>query len=259
MAPRKGKEKKEEQVISLGPQVAEGENVFGVCHIFASFNDTFVHVTDLSGKETICRVTGGMKVKADRDESSPYAAMLAAQDVAQRCKELGITALHIKLRATGGNSGSNKQALKVAGLTVLAAVLIAGQAFTAYMMYSQKDRLNSLESHSARLEELGRRATVVRSPMKMALPMNSLPLFLDESTTGDKKASTPAPKKELSRCLQEAAGLVEIQLPDFRPRCDENGDYAAQQCWDLAKKCWCVDKSGAILQDTMVDGPAQCG
>nr|KJB53448.1 hypothetical protein B456_009G400400 [Gossypium raimondii] len=46
---------------------------------------------------------GGMKVKADRDESSPYAAMLAAQDVSQRCKELGITALHIKLRATGGN------------------------------------------------------------------------------------------------------------------------------------------------------------
>lgn len=43
-----------------------------------------------------------MKVKADRDESSPYAAMLAAQDVAARCKEIGITALHIKLRATGG-------------------------------------------------------------------------------------------------------------------------------------------------------------
>jgi small subunit ribosomal protein S14e len=46
--------------------------------------------------------TGGMKVKADRDESSPYAAMLAAQDVAVRCKEVGITALHIKMRATGG-------------------------------------------------------------------------------------------------------------------------------------------------------------
>ena len=46
----------------------------------------FVHVTGLSGKETMCRITGGMKVKADRDESSPYAAMLAAQDVATRCK-----------------------------------------------------------------------------------------------------------------------------------------------------------------------------
>ena len=44
-----------------------------------------------------------MKVKADRDEASPYAAMLAAQDIAARCKELGITAIHCKLRATGGN------------------------------------------------------------------------------------------------------------------------------------------------------------
>lgn len=49
MGPRKAKVVKEEQV-TLGPQVAEGENVFGVAHIFASFNDTFVHVTDLSGK-----------------------------------------------------------------------------------------------------------------------------------------------------------------------------------------------------------------
>ncbi|EJD46809.1 translational machinery component, partial [Auricularia subglabra TFB-10046 SS5] len=81
--------------VQLGPQLAEGDLNFGVAHIFASFNDTFVHVTDLSGKETISRVTGGMKVKADRDESSPYAAMLAAQDVAVRCKEIGINALHI--------------------------------------------------------------------------------------------------------------------------------------------------------------------
>jgi len=62
---------------------------------------------DSSGRETICRVTGGMKVKADRDESSPYAAMLAAQDVAARCKELGINALHIKIRATGGKFTSS--------------------------------------------------------------------------------------------------------------------------------------------------------
>ncbi|CAO1627457.1 unnamed protein product [Parajaminaea phylloscopi] len=92
----------EKPEVSLGPQVGEGELVFGVARIFASFNDTFVHITDLSGKETIVRVTGGMKVKADRDESSPYAAMLAAQDCAARCKEVGITALHVKLRATGG-------------------------------------------------------------------------------------------------------------------------------------------------------------
>eukprot|EP01001_Neometanema_parovale_P000364 NODE_10399_length_594_cov_628.248408_g10125_i0.p1 GENE.NODE_10399_length_594_cov_628.248408_g10125_i0~~NODE_10399_length_594_cov_628.248408_g10125_i0.p1 ORF type:complete len:151 (+),score=33.12 NODE_10399_length_594_cov_628.248408_g10125_i0:55-507(+) len=101
--PAKKKERVEQEVKRFGPAVGPNEQAFGVAHIFASFNDTFVHITDISGRETISRVTGGMKVKADRDESSPYAAMLAAQDVAARCKECGITALHIKMRATGGN------------------------------------------------------------------------------------------------------------------------------------------------------------
>ena len=92
------------QVIQLGPTVREGEEVFAVCHIFASFNDTFLHITDCSGRETYCRVTGGMKVKKDCDEASPYAAMMAAQDIAVRCKELGVTAIHIKCRATGGSA-----------------------------------------------------------------------------------------------------------------------------------------------------------
>merc|ERR1712165_137807 len=90
MAPKGKKVVKEEEVIRLGPQVAENEIVFGVCHLFASSNDTFV------------RVSGGMKVKADRDENSVYAAMQAAADVSTRCKELGINALHIKIRARGG-------------------------------------------------------------------------------------------------------------------------------------------------------------
>lgn len=96
MAPRKNKVQKEEVQVSLGPQVREGEIVFGVAHIYASFNDTFVHVTDLSGRETIARVTGGMKVKADRDEASPYAAMLAAQV----CSDCHKTHIHKKDHAT---------------------------------------------------------------------------------------------------------------------------------------------------------------
>ena len=47
---RKGKAREEAPVVQLGPQALDGENVFGVAHIYASFNDTFVHVTDLSGK-----------------------------------------------------------------------------------------------------------------------------------------------------------------------------------------------------------------
>ncbi|KFH14060.1 40S ribosomal protein S14, partial [Toxoplasma gondii MAS] len=107
MAPKKSAkaatgEEGEAQGSGLGPATRDGEIVFGVAHIYASFNDTFIHVTDLSGRETLVRVTGGMKVKADRDESSPYAAMMAAADVAARCKELGISAVHVKVRAAGG-------------------------------------------------------------------------------------------------------------------------------------------------------------
>eukprot|EP00325_Prymnesiales_sp_UTEX-LB-985_P002996 CAMPEP_0174714112 /NCGR_PEP_ID=MMETSP1094-20130205/16626_1 /TAXON_ID=156173 /ORGANISM="Chrysochromulina brevifilum, Strain UTEX LB 985" /LENGTH=211 /DNA_ID=CAMNT_0015913395 /DNA_START=38 /DNA_END=674 /DNA_ORIENTATION=+ len=102
-AKKKGAKETENTALTLGLQPKEGEIIMAVCHIYASFNDTFVHVTDPSGRETIVKVTGGMKVKADRDEASPYAAMLAAQDVAAKCKELGIGGLHIKMRATGGN------------------------------------------------------------------------------------------------------------------------------------------------------------
>lgn len=91
----------------MGPNVGADEKVFGVAHILATWNDTFLHVTDLTGRETLVRVTGGMKVKSDRDESSPYAAMLAAKDVYDRLKQLKINALHIKLRARGGVETKN--------------------------------------------------------------------------------------------------------------------------------------------------------
>merc|ERR1712000_775498 len=119
MPPKKAARPAQEN-ISLGPQVRDGELVFGVARIFASFNDTFVHVTDLSGRETITRVTGGMKVKSDRDESSPYAAMLAAQDVATKCRAMGINSLHIRLRATGGTKSKTPGPGAQAALRALA-------------------------------------------------------------------------------------------------------------------------------------------
>ena len=106
MPPKKAvKQVKEEKVTYFGPPqttASTEQNNFGVVHLLASFNNTFIHVTDLSGRETYCRISGGMKVKADREESSPYAAMLAAVDVVGALKAVGINAVHIKLRARGG-------------------------------------------------------------------------------------------------------------------------------------------------------------
>jgi small subunit ribosomal protein S14e len=97
-----GEEAVDKKNIYLGPTPKPTNLLFGVCHICATFNDTFIHVTDLSGRETYARVSGGMKVKADREESSPYAAMMAAADVFARLKLIGINAIHIKVRGKGG-------------------------------------------------------------------------------------------------------------------------------------------------------------
>jgi len=80
---------------------------WGIAHIYSSYNNTLIHVTDITGTETLAKATGGMMVKAHRLESSPTAAMAAAKKVAEEIKEKGITALHIKIRAPGGHKGPN--------------------------------------------------------------------------------------------------------------------------------------------------------
>ena len=75
---------------------------WGVAHIYSSYNNTIIIITDLTGAETVARVSGGQVVKADRDKPSPYAAMMAAYKAAQIAMSRGINAIHIKVRAPGG-------------------------------------------------------------------------------------------------------------------------------------------------------------
>ena len=80
---------------------------WGICHILASYNNTIIHITDITGSESLARVSGGQVVKSDRLESSPTAAMNAAKKIAELVREKGITGLHIKIRAPGGHNGPN--------------------------------------------------------------------------------------------------------------------------------------------------------
>ncbi|MEM0198819.1 MAG: 30S ribosomal protein S11 [Desulfurococcaceae archaeon] len=76
---------------------------WGIAHVYSSSNNTIIHITDLSGAETVSIWSGGRVVKADREKPSPYAAMLAASKAAVEVMEKGIVALHIKVRAPGGH------------------------------------------------------------------------------------------------------------------------------------------------------------
>ena len=80
---------------------------WAVAHIFASHNNVIITVTDATGAETIAKCSGGMVVRAQREESRPHAAMLAANQVADTLKERGIGQVQVRLRGAGGKRGGN--------------------------------------------------------------------------------------------------------------------------------------------------------
>ncbi len=80
----------------------QGVEKWGIVHIFSSYNNTIIHLTDLTGAETVAISSGGVHVNADRYESSPFAAMKAANAVVEIAKTKGFTGFHIRVRAVGG-------------------------------------------------------------------------------------------------------------------------------------------------------------
>ena len=82
--------------------IADKPEKWGIAHIFSSFNNTIIHLTDLTGAETIAISSGGQHSNADRYESSPFAAMKAANAVVDVARTRGFTGFHIRVRAVGG-------------------------------------------------------------------------------------------------------------------------------------------------------------
>ncbi len=85
------------------PIINRGPIRWAICNVYSSKNDTIITITDLSGAETIAKASGGMIVKADREEGKPYAAMQATIKAVTEAKNRGITGLHIRIRAPGGH------------------------------------------------------------------------------------------------------------------------------------------------------------
>ncbi|XP_060742746.1 CD74 molecule, major histocompatibility complex, class II invariant chain a isoform X1 [Tachysurus vachellii] len=104
---------------------------------------------------------------------------------------------------------SNSKALKVTGLTLLACLLLAGQAFTAYYVVGQKDHLQALEKGQDVLKkEMTRMLTV--APKMMHTPMNNMPLMVAIDEDSPKKRVPLTKLQSSSFAMQrEGSGLVE--------------------------------------------------
>lgn len=79
------------------------ESVWGIAHIYSSTNNTIIHITDISGAETISRCSGGIITDKGRLQGKPYPAMQAAKRAAEEAKEKNITGVDIRIRAPGGS------------------------------------------------------------------------------------------------------------------------------------------------------------
>jgi len=99
------KPKIEEMKKSFPKQEGPRKERWGIAHIYSSYNNTILHVTDVTGAETLARSSGGQVVKQHRLESSPTAAMMAAKKIIDELKDKGITGLYVRVRAPGGHNG----------------------------------------------------------------------------------------------------------------------------------------------------------
>ena len=89
----------------------------GIAHITASFNNTIVTITDVSGNVVAWSSAGVKGFKGSR-KSTPFAAQLAAEDAAHKAMEHGMKSINVFIKGPGSGRESALRALAAAGLKV---------------------------------------------------------------------------------------------------------------------------------------------
>jgi len=97
-----------------------------ILHIYSSYNNVLLTATDLTGAETVAKVSGGQVTKKGSDAGGQFAATRAAERIADMLREKEFTQVIVKYRGPGGNKSNNTgpgaqaaiRALTRAGVTV---------------------------------------------------------------------------------------------------------------------------------------------
>lgn len=105
MSVKKGK-KKERKVVQVG-----------IAHIQASFNNTIVTITDVSGNTVVWSSAGNQGFKGSR-KSTPFAAQRAGETAARKAMENGMRQIDVYVNGPGAGRESAIRALQGAGLRI---------------------------------------------------------------------------------------------------------------------------------------------
>jgi small subunit ribosomal protein S11 len=89
----------------------------GVAHVYSSFNNTLINITDLYGNTIVWGSAGHQGFKGAK-KSTPYAAQMTAETVGKKAIECGMKTISVEVRGPGSGRESSVRALMSVGLIV---------------------------------------------------------------------------------------------------------------------------------------------
>ncbi|MFN2363288.1 MAG: 30S ribosomal protein S11 [Halarsenatibacteraceae bacterium] len=89
----------------------------GQAYIRSTFNNTIVSITDMDGNVVAWSSAGKAGYKGSR-KSTPFAAQIAAENVAEEAQEMGLKELQIFVKGPGSGRESAIRAIQSAGIEV---------------------------------------------------------------------------------------------------------------------------------------------
>lgn len=96
----------------------EKKNInYGVAHIYSTFNNTILCISDRGGNIITWASGGNVGFKGAR-KSTPFAAQIAAQQVAKGAQDQGVQEIDVVVKGPGPGRESAIRALQAAGLQV---------------------------------------------------------------------------------------------------------------------------------------------
>jgi len=90
---------------------------FGVAHVQSTFNNTIISITDHLGN-SICWSSAGTSGFKGARKGTPFAAQLAAKDVATKAREAGVHYVDVRVTGPGAGRESAIRALQTSGLEI---------------------------------------------------------------------------------------------------------------------------------------------
>ena len=89
----------------------------GIAHVHASFNNTIITITDRQGNALAWATAGGSGFKGSR-KSTPFAAQVAAERLANVKDDFGIENLDVVIKGPGPGRESAVRSLNAAGFNI---------------------------------------------------------------------------------------------------------------------------------------------